>query len=95
MLPLVTELAHSLPEFFLSLPEFSRFLKIFLGGDTPPHTPSSDAPDSDLQCSSYLSNYAVLFWRSTTSPVDGREIMAFDFDFVHAYFYCKIMYIYL
>ena len=38
MLPLVTE-------FSLSLPEFSRFLKIFGGCDTPPlHTPPVATP---------------------------------------------------
>ena len=52
MLPLVTE-------FSLSLPEFSQFLKILGGCDTPPHTPSSDAPGKTLSLT-YQKSYTPL-----------------------------------
>ena len=62
MLPLVTE-------FSLSLPEFSRFLKI-LGGVTPPppHTPSSADP---AQCPSLPDSPSL-------APLDSQYIYIHD-----------------
>ena len=74
MLPLVTE-------FSIILPEFPRFFKILGGGcDTPPHPPSSDAPDNtpihSLNCASDLS------WDKTLSTYNmkyGSYLSQFQF----------------